>query len=254
VIVAQLYSVYLDESGTHKGSDAVVVAGFISNATKWNAFSIEWKAALDAWGVPMFHMADFENWQGCFASWSKDDHKSHLNHLLETIKRHTFSSIAFVVRKKSFDKILSDRAKRLCGDAYGLASIGCWYNLRQVVKESRVDGYIDYTMESGSKGRSALAWIYGEQSKYLEWVEDTRMFSLSFRDKRLILPLQAADILAYEIYKQTKRQFGRDKRPERYPLKQLNIPSRQWHYADDTELKSVDDYLNSLWNEQDSRG
>ncbi len=245
--MAQLYSAYLDESGTHEGSDAVAVAGFISNRSKWQTFSDDWKNALDSWKIPYFHMSDYETRHGFFESWDDQQREERLNHLLGLIKKHTFLSVAYIIRTKQFNEILSDAAKKLCGNAYGLAAIACWFNLRQLVK--KVNGYIDYTMEKVSAGSSILAWIYREQVKYPEWVEDTRLLSLSFEDKKVILPLQAADILAYEIYKHAQRQFSGLQRPERYPYKQLFIPSRnEWHYADDAELKRTNDYLNSLLN------
>jgi hypothetical protein len=245
--VAQLYQAALDESGTHQSSDYVVVAGYVSNAPKWNQFSEEWQAALDKWGIPAFHMTDFENRQGCFESWGEEARKSRLNSLLTMIKQHTFLSVAFVVRKRQFEEIVSEEARQLCGDAYGLAAIGCYNRLKERVKAPEVDGYIDYTMDRVSRGGGALQWMYRVQSGYPEWAEDTRMFSLSFKDKCLFLPLQAADILAYEIYKEAQRLFGNNKRPERYPFKQLRIPGRcYWHYADDAELKNVNEYLTDL--------
>jgi hypothetical protein len=246
VMVTQLYSAYLDESGTHEGSDAVVVAGFISNAVKWQAFSQGWKAALDDWQIPMFHMSDYENRQDSFKSWNGQERKERLNRLLGLIKQHTFDSIAFAVLKKSFDEIFSDKAKRICGDAYGLASIGCWHKLALRAREPQIDGFLAYIMETGSKGSSALTRIYGKESKNPGWTNDTRILSLSFQDKRFFLPLQAADILAYEIFKQIHRQFGGDQRSTRYPLKQLYKFGRQWHYADDDELKRINEYLTNL--------
>jgi hypothetical protein len=171
---------------------------------------------------------------------------------LALIKRHTFSSIAFAVLKRSFDKIISDKAKKICGDAYGLASIGCWYNLALQAKVPQIDGFIAYIMESGSRGRDALTRIHDAQSKDPEWIKNTRMHSLKFRDKRYFLPLQAADILAYEIFKHTNRQFGGQQLPARYPLKQLNTPGRRWHYADNNELKQVNEYLTNLANRIES--
>ena len=75
------------------------------------AFSREWKSALDAWHIPMFHMSEFAHNQGDFKSWSEKDRKEKLNHLLEIIKSYTFNSIAFVIFKKSFDEIFSEKAK-----------------------------------------------------------------------------------------------------------------------------------------------
>jgi hypothetical protein len=37
---------YFDESGTHKGSRALCVAGFLARADEWGAFTVEWEDAL----------------------------------------------------------------------------------------------------------------------------------------------------------------------------------------------------------------
>ena len=241
--MASLYIAFLDESGTHQGSEIVVVAGFITNVTQIEELSKQWKTALDSWGIPMFHMADFENRHGCFKPWTPDQRKERLNHLLGLINRHTFNSIAFAVRKRSFDRIFTAKAKRRVGDAYGLASIGCWHNLALRAKDQRIDGYIGFMMEKGCRGAGALLSIYRNESREPDWVANNRIVGLSFDDKRVFLPLQAADILAYEIHKQARRQFGGELRPTRYPLKQLAVPEHQWHYATDDELKRENEYL-----------
>jgi hypothetical protein len=243
VPVASLYSAFLDERGTHKESKIVVVAGFISNVTQTEELSEEWKKALNLWGIPMFHMADFESRRGCFEQWTDDQRRDRLNHLLDLMKCYTFNSIAFVVRKKSFDKIFTAKAKRRVGDAYGIAAIGCWHNLALVAKDQRIDGYIRFTMEKGCRGVAALKRIHDNESTDPGWVKVNRIESLSFQDKRTFLPLQAADIMAYEIYKQAHRQFDGEIRPTRYPLRELASPGHQWHYATDEELKRVHAYL-----------
>ena len=246
--MAQLFHAYLDESGTHVESDAVVVAGFVSNESKWAAFSEQWSAALKEWGVSAFHMTDFESRHGEFADWKDEERKDRLNRLLDLIVGHTFSSIGFLVRKKSFDEILSDKAKNLCADAYGMAAIGCWYNLAVRAKQPNIDGWIDYVMEAGCKGGGALHQIWSIQVGDEQWLDDTRMRSLDFRPKHKFPPLQAADILAYELFKHAQRQFGDEQRPPRYPLKRLNVRGRQWHYADDDELRKVNEYLTDIYD------
>ena len=42
-----------------------------------------------------------------------------------------------------------------------------------------------YNGRIGSLGRSALVWMHGIQSKYPEWVNDTRIKSLSFQLNRI---------------------------------------------------------------------
>ncbi len=54
-----MLAVYFDESGTHKGSDCVTVAGYIGDSQSWKRYDAEWQAALKAYGLPYFHMTEF---------------------------------------------------------------------------------------------------------------------------------------------------------------------------------------------------
>lgn len=69
--MASLYTVYLDESGTHDESEAVEVAGFVSNATEWEAFSEKWQQVLTKSGLEYFRMSEFESSRCQFSGWAK---------------------------------------------------------------------------------------------------------------------------------------------------------------------------------------
>ena len=88
--MANLYTVYFDESGTHDDSEAAVVAGFVSNATKWEAFSQNWQQVLNESGLDYFHMSEFENRRGDFDGWTEERKRELLGKLLPVIHEHTF--------------------------------------------------------------------------------------------------------------------------------------------------------------------
>ena len=54
---------YFDDSGTHQGSPAISVAGYMSTPDRWKRFESEWRETLDAYGVEFFHMTILR--QGC---------------------------------------------------------------------------------------------------------------------------------------------------------------------------------------------
>jgi hypothetical protein len=62
-VLAMLW-MYLDESGEHDRKTghqrSLVLGGGIADFASWEALSLEWGAALQAFEIPMFHMADFE--------------------------------------------------------------------------------------------------------------------------------------------------------------------------------------------------
>jgi hypothetical protein len=239
--VASLYTAYFDESGTHDSSEAAVVAGFVSNKIQWSAFSDRWQQVLENAHLDYFRMSDFENRRGQFIEWSENKRRNVLNELLSIINDHTFYSIGCVVLKKSMESLESDLVKEVCGDAYGVAALVCWRNLGQVLQ--KLDGWLDCSMETGAKGSSTLQLLFEEDSKIPEWQQEHRIIKLSFRDKRLFLPLQAADILAYELYKQSMRQFGDETRLTRYPLKMLSGKKGKWVYMTDELLRQAHDDL-----------
>ena len=59
--------VFADETGTHDptgkkpGSEMVGIAGYVGWADDWAKFCDEWKAVLDKFQIPFFHMSDFAN-------------------------------------------------------------------------------------------------------------------------------------------------------------------------------------------------
>ena len=157
------------------------------------------------------------------------------------IKRYVLCSVGWAVPRQSFNTILSGLAKAICGDAYGLAAIACFRSLAQIAV--RIDGWVEYVMESGTRGSGALLKIHAVGSEEPGWLDNNRIVSLSFQNKRFFLPLQAADILAYELFKHLPNQMQGRVRPDRYPLQQLNTIQKEWHYTDDAELGKINEWL-----------
>ncbi len=70
---------FFDESGEHEPDDApaeirgkvkkLTIAGCWASYERWQAFSMDWSDALERAGIRMFHMADFEAYQGEFKEW-----------------------------------------------------------------------------------------------------------------------------------------------------------------------------------------
>jgi hypothetical protein len=239
--VASLYEVYFDESGTHVDSEAAVVAGFVSNTTEWITFSQKWQQVLTGSHLDYFRMSEFENRRGQFSGWTENAKRDLLNKLLPIIDDHTILSMGCIVLKQSVDSLVSDVVKRICGDAYGLAALGCWRHLGHILQGA--DAWVDCSMEAGAKGSGALKSIFEEDSKIPEWRSNHRIQSLYFRDKRMFPQLQAADILAYELYKQSARQFGSETRAVRYPLQALGSMKHLWVYLNEACLREYNDDL-----------
>jgi hypothetical protein len=100
------------------------------------------------------------------------------------------------------------------------------------------DLWIAYVFEDGTAGRGQLQKAFEYNRRDPDQKKNLRLRSLRLEDKRTSAPLQAADILAYELYRQLPRQIGLDPRPPRQPiLRMLARPPRSWGTFDEDELK-----------------
>lgn len=58
-----MLSAFFDESGIHAPDGRLIkltIGGCLSDKASWDRLSEDWAKAIDAWGLDLFHMADFE--------------------------------------------------------------------------------------------------------------------------------------------------------------------------------------------------
>lgn len=243
---------YFDESGTHEGSDNVVVAGFLAAKDSWNEFSKEWAKALveldipaDARGVRMFHMKHFAHTLGLFKKdeWPESRRRETLAFLLEITTRHAGASVAAVVPRSLYDSLLSDTTKLFYGSPYGLAATTLLASVSSRVFEMHPDPWVAYVYESGAPGRDGFEKSLIRVINNPEMQEELRALSLRFENKRQFLPLQAADILAYELHLNWRRFGTRIGAHSRFPLQALSEMPHEWQHTDSSNLQQIDRHV-----------
>ncbi len=239
-----IYTAYLDESGTHDGAESLAVAGFLSVANSWVDFSARWQLALNDFGLDYFHMSDFANRVGPYATWNEQERRARLTRLLGIISNSTVASVATCLSVPEVEEIFSARAKAMCGGAYGLAAIATFMSAADVVSaDESIDGTINYVFESGARGAGQIAAVYNANVRDPVQKDQYRLGSLRFDDKRMFLPLQAADILAYEVYKNWRREraarekIEHEKAEPRFPLVALAAQPHHWGMLSAEELR-----------------
>jgi len=232
------YIAYFDESGTHDGSEAVAVAGYVSTADRWVDFAAEWQAALNDDSLDLFHMSDLSVGAPPFDKWTTVRRRQRFQRYLRIIERHALASVGIVIPRKAFDATFTPRLRAICGGAYGLAAAACFMDLAETLRDGKLDGGVSYVFESGAKGRREIEKVFEANYRDLRQREVHRLVSLRFDDKRRLLPLQAADVLAYELYRHLPRQLGWEARPaRRFHLEPLAVVPHSWGYLNVDELK-----------------
>jgi hypothetical protein len=269
---------YFDESGTNAGSTALSVGGFLGRADEWGAFTVEWEDALEEWGLPYFRMSLFENRIGDH-DWPDDVRRERLTRLLEIIRRHVLISVGIVVPLTIYDAVFPKDEKpqgpnaqelapgiwapdslepgepepqvslqpgdirRKSGGPYGLAAMAMADSVAELVQPLIGDPSVAYVFEQGAVGATQIFKVFQDVMADDNRRRDLRVLSITFEDKRDFPPLQAADLLAYELHKQLPRQLGTETRPTRYPLRELAKLRHSWGSLDAEGMRNWHDII-----------
>lgn len=206
-----MLAAYFDESGAHDDSNILVVAGLISPVFQWERLTTYWNRVLDEKGLPAFHTVDCAHGRGAFESWKAKDRQKLYVRLVNLTKRHVLWRTWAAVVAPDYLQFFKD-ASRSHSYAYGFCAFACASRIKQLAIERNV--LVPYIFERGGRGGKMTARMFknlidaGQQEHY-------RMGELSLDSRENLVPLQAADMHAYEVYKYFADQLEENRRPVR---------------------------------------
>jgi hypothetical protein len=210
VIQPDDYEIYFDDSGTHAESNIVVAVCYIASNYQWTHFVRNWNEAREEEGFDVFHMADFMQPSHKkiepYCHWD-DQKRTRVYKRLATIirvrARHGFG-IAF--NKKDYDDFATDEVKRhYAKDHYAYAAkclIGLIKQWRVRWNVTKPMAYIFDQMPKGKGGKGEIMAVWESIGDDYATARDHGLVKngYSFQDKAIFKPLQAADILAWNMY------------------------------------------------------
>ena len=195
---------FFDESGIHAGARVTSIAGFVGTADAWTALTVEWKHVLGKLadrGVNCFHMTECAAGDHQFAVIPSAERHVTVAALAGIIAAQDVTAVWAGVKNEAFDRLTANAPKfrarypkpyDLCFDEIVRQLIG-W---------------------SGAHANSSrVSVIFAEQTDYAERNRDAygawrahplvggRLGALAFDFPKYLLPLQAADLIAYEVAK-----------------------------------------------------
>jgi hypothetical protein len=206
-------TVYLDDSGTHGGAEVTVVAGFVSTKLRWDSFRREWARALRRERIEIFRMSDLENRQGEFEGWSKERTETFRGKLFDIIRQLTLAPIGSALINDDWERVMPAHIRSGWGGSYGWCAEDCAHQIYKWAKRTGTSGKIKFIFEKGTVGHGQVSKVFAEYATDPKWAA-LQIGGHSFEEKKLV-PLQAADLLAYETY---KHMCNRGKRPMRRSL------------------------------------
>lgn len=234
---------YLDESGVHSGSRVCAIAGFVGTEDEWATFERRWKRVLKDANVSTFHMAEFESRLGEFAGWSNMRRKMFLAELMEIIKARELYGFGSAVIAADYEK-LPEEDKRWMTHGTGLPYFLCFQHC--VVEAAHYADHLDpdekvaFVFDRQGELSGEATRLYNDLKDSDEWPNRVRLAdAFAFASRRETVPLQAADIAAYESYKRVENLLYSPEHAERWPMKQLRMRPFRGKYFDAATLQSL---------------
>jgi hypothetical protein len=197
---------YFDESGTDEGSPVLCVAGYIIEKNEAVAMDSEWGSVLEQFNLPYFRMSSCAHGARPFGNIDKEARIEVEKAMIAIIKRRVSYGIAVTVEPRIFEAIMP-RSPEI-GSAYTFCAHTCLTGVVSWAEETKYSGGIAYFFESGHRSQSEANEIMNRLFNIPIQRARHRYVSHTFADKKLMRPLQAADILAWQWFTDHKRRMG----------------------------------------------
>ena len=250
-----MFRAYVDESGTDNASGCIGVGGLIADVEAWWRFEIEWRRILSEAGVKYSHMKEYAHSAGEFSKWKsktkefEPQREKFMQQVCDCITKTAIYTFGAIIAKSEYEKFVPEDLRQDMGAPYAFLGRYCIARVGVWAQENSYEEPVNLIFERGQPQTTIRV-----QHKILMAHEQARkqfrIGALSFMDKYIgehpedsVLPLQAADVVAYELVKHWNTfQASQERLVQpanatgvRYPLKRLMELPRDWN-----KLTSVD--------------
>lgn len=206
---------FVDDSSSEIDGRNMVLAGYVHSADRWLRFSEDWELALNEKPrIEYFRMSEAQNLSGQFRNFTRDQQVAKTRTLGNVIRWYSPKSFECWVSKKSFDRIVKPVAPYDLKNPYMVCFYGAIVTLARFHAEEGIRVPVDFVFdEQGGLGAFVLLWY--------EWIkgwQDPQISALLgsspiFRNDKSILPLQAADMLAWHLRRRKESRRAAEERP-----------------------------------------
>jgi Protein of unknown function (DUF3800) len=203
--------VYLDDSGDStnpKHQESVItVAGYVSNMDRWEHFEWLWADVLAGYEIPYLHMREWWNRDGIIYREIKNDaeREAHFfGDLIQTIKDTMLCAVSASVRLRDLRAFNQRECLNINALSFGLYA--CMIELRTRFPQDDIQIVIDKITKP--QKHIGLAVQYAEMDTFEALRADEIPITPLGKTEsfKTILPIQAADFLAWEV-----RKYGNDR-------------------------------------------
>jgi Protein of unknown function (DUF3800) len=200
---------YFDESGSHRNSPVLCVAGYLFEKEKCQQLDLEWCEVLHGFQLPYFRMSDCAHGTGPFQQLNMQERVQCEAAMIGLIGKCALLGLAVAVNEDDYNTWTD---ANYIGTAYTYC---CWQILAGIqnwIVKNQFDGQIAYFFEAGHESAAEANAIMNRIFNNPRMRQSYRYAAHSFVDKRRVRPVQTADILAWQQATQVKRWLRKNHR------------------------------------------
>jgi Protein of unknown function (DUF3800) len=209
-----MLKIYVDDSTSNTGDESLFLAGYINTAEMWEHFTIAWNFALrQRPSIQYLKMSEAESLRGQFSGWTREDRDTKilkLAHIINISKPHF---VFCRVGRLDYNAVISPIAPHNLKNPYFIAF---WGIIDSVARYCQNDSYflpVDFIFdEQGSMGTDAILFYKQTKNDLKPRLRAVLGDTPIFQDEKNVLPLQAADMLAWHVRRNHERS-GDEGRP-----------------------------------------
>jgi hypothetical protein len=234
---------FVDDSGSHPRPDGkYVLAGYIMQEPRWEDFAEKWQAKLDQDPkIDYFHMADAHSGDGPFRDIRLEFREFKVAALANVIRDVFPPALAFFMSWESYNRIIRGKVDPRLDNPYAVLFFKIMAGVSEIQKRYDAAGGfgfhpVDFIFDNqGVAGLQCLDWYYALRDRVPEPDRTIIANDPQFKDDRQLLPLQAADMLAWHI----RRHWDYPNEDRRNVMEKLN-PDGIWEYnVPDSDLEKI---------------
>ena len=242
---------YFDDSGTHDDAQIVLVGGICGTEAQLGSLERTWRAEIDS---PMcgrkprvrrFHAFECHNSLGTdYTGWTRTETDHFWHRLVSLIIDSGVTPYGVACVRQDWDDLIKGDVRQVYGNAEQMCIKNCFVKAVDWAERNSFDPKMTFVFDnrpSAVKKEAAVAshaFEHGRPNKLPQLV------GTAFLNSFDILPLQAADLIAWELYQFANDIFSGETtmgRPRRMELQRLlkDIPGFQAQFATRQSIETI---------------
>ncbi len=235
-----VWQAFIDESGNRDHSPVFVMGGFVATVEKWRRFSDEWRRMLDMRSpIAYFKMNEAATLAGQFLHWSEKLRDERVAIAYGIVEEYVDLQLSCVIELKHFDRLTRRIPKEISShNPYLVALSSLITGITHHQKQFGILEGVDFIFDEQVREQDLIRSEWNLVKEILEpEVEALLGNTPDFRDDQKVLPLQAADMLAWWVRSMATEALTGVSVGYKAPWKsKRKIPGFQQHY-DEARLK-----------------